>query len=170
MKSLTFGNLLENTCNKVIDGFVSVSSSLLKPRLIWGSMSLPSAHMGVVTAVSSSHSHPVLHIGLWLSSKTLNYFSRHHGSFLLTIWPSHAASDTESVGNLCCHNTTSASSLEPPCTISDTSSPFVRSGWVFRAIKKFQDFHVLDSLSPLWTWKTTKLSFHQILGEDNADK
>lgn len=33
MKSIVFGNILENACNQVIDGFVGENNGLFKPIL-----------------------------------------------------------------------------------------------------------------------------------------
>ena len=117
-------------------------------RLISGSASLSNAHMGDVATVSSPRSNFILHMGLWLS---LNCFSQHHGSFLPAIWPSYApVTLCESASSLCSQGNAAASSLKPPCTISDTSSPWARSAWASQAIKIFQDSRVSGlSLSSL---------------------
>lgn len=132
-------------------------------------MSPPSAHTGAVSSV------PFL---LCSSYRPLSFlkeakvcFGRYHGSLLLAIWPAYTPSDTQWVSeSLCGQGNAPASSLKPPCIISDTSSPYARSVWASQAIKIFQDSHASVSLSPLCTWKTSELSFHQILGEDNAGK
>lgn len=89
---------------------------------------------------------------LCLSLEKLTWFSQHDGlahSSSPSDHPTRPVTLCESAGSLWGQGNNSTSSLKPACAVSDTSSPYARSAWVFQAIKIFQDSHVLDSLSLL---------------------
>lgn len=136
-------------------------------RLILGGTILPSARRGAAAAGSSSHLSFVRTLALL---ETLPWFSQRDGSFPLATWASYTPSDTLWVSwqsvrpgqqfhllpetSLCClwHLISLCEgSVGVPSYLNVLGLPCVRLPF-----------------SPLWTWKTTKLSFHQTLEEANA--
>lgn len=107
---------------------------------------------------------------LWLSWETPTWFSQHDGSFLLATWPSYTPSDTLWV---------SWQSLRPGQQFHLLPETSLCCLWHLISLRKVSmgvpnDLNILGLpcvrlfFSPLWIWKTTKLSFHQTLEEVNA--